>query len=176
MDDPCYLNPSKSPIWVLCRIPTTSILQNQPIWVYGRSLLHVHTSILQNQPIWVLWTIPTTCTSILQNQPIWVYAGSLLHVPQSFKINRYEFMDDPYYMYLNPSKSTDMSLWTIPTTCTSILQNQPIWVHGRSLLHVPQSFKINRYEFMQDPCYLNPSKSTDMSSCRIRTISNPLVG
>ena len=39
-------------------------------------------------------------------------------------------MEEP--CYLDPSKSTDMSLWKIPTA--SILQNQPIW-------------------FMQDPYY-----------------------
>ena len=85
-----------------------------------------------------LCRIPATL--ILQNHPIWVYAGCLL--PQSFKINRYEFMQDPYY--LNPSKSTDMSLCRMPAA--SILQHQPIF-----------------REFMQDPCYLNPANSTDMS-------------
>ena len=29
--------------------------------------------------------------------------------------------------------------------------------------------------FMEDPCYLNPSKSTNMMLCRIVTISNPLT-
>ena len=60
------------------------------------------------------------------------YGGSLL--PQSFKINRHEFVQHPY-----------MSLWRIPTTlCTGV--------------PVPQSFKINPYEFIQDLYYFQSFK------------------
>ena len=168
------LDPSKSTDISLWRIPTPSILQNQPIWVYAGSLLPQSFKIIPYEFMqdpydlnpsksshMSLCRIPMT--SILQNHPIWVYAGSLW--PQSFKIIPYEFMHDPYS--LNPSKSSHMSLCRIPMT--SILQNHPIWVYAGSLL--PQSFKIIPYELMQDPYDLNPSKSSHMSLCRIPTPS-----
>ena len=42
IEDPCYLNPSKSTDMNLCRIPATSILQNQPIWIYAGSVLPLY--------------------------------------------------------------------------------------------------------------------------------------